>query len=95
MSKLLLVLPLIVASGVVAASTQAMAFEPLHQPHARMTRKAELMEDVPHIITVECRARACLTRTTDHISPILTGRRATTLPGTMPRVVAATTNGAA
>ena len=46
-------------------------------------------QDVPGIITGECRARAYLTPTTDHISPILTGRPATTLPGHIPRGVAA------
>jgi hypothetical protein len=46
------------------------------------------MEDVSRIVTVECRARAYLTRTTDHTSPIRTGRRATTLPGNILRAVA-------
>src|SRR5262245_42912359 len=37
------------------------------------------MMDVPLIVTVECRALAYLTPTRDRISPIRTGRRATTL----------------
>src|SRR5262249_57318939 len=37
------------------------------------------MMDVPLIVTVECRAFAYLTPTRDRISPIRTGRRATTL----------------
>ena len=51
------------------------------------------MEDVPRIVTAECRARAYLTPTTDHTGPIRTGRRATTLPGNIPRAVAATSYG--
>ena len=31
----------------VAASTQAMAFEPLHQRHARVTRQAEVNDGCP------------------------------------------------
>jgi hypothetical protein len=51
------------------------------------------MEDVPRIVTAECRARAYLTPTKDHTGPIRTGRRATTLPGNIPRAVAATSYG--
>src|SRR5262249_11095733 len=48
------------------------------------------MMDVPLIVTVECRAFAYLTPTRDRISPIRTGRRATTLvPRRLPSAVAA------
>ena len=47
------------------------------------------MMDVPLIVTVECRAFAYLTPTRDRISPIRTGRRATTLvPRRLPSAVA-------
>src|SRR5215468_8452249 len=55
----------------------------------RVLEKRKLMEDVPRIVTAECRARAYLTPTMDRTGPIRTGRRATTLPGTIPRAVAA------
>src|SRR5262245_5179041 len=48
------------------------------------------MMDVPLIVTVECRAIAYLTPTRDRISPIRTGRRATTLvPRRLPSAVVA------
>ena len=51
MSKLLLALPLIVAlsapAGAVTASTQAMALEPSHHRHARVTRQAEVDDGCP------------------------------------------------
>ena len=37
----------VVLALAVAASTQAMAFEPLHQRHARMTRNAEANDGCP------------------------------------------------
>src|SRR5215470_4897568 len=46
----------------------------LEAPHKR-----KLMMDVPLIVTVECLAFAYLTPTRDRISPIRTGRHATTL----------------
>ena len=47
------------------------------------------MMDVPLIVTVACRAFAYLTPTRDRISPIRTGRRATTLvPRRLPSAVA-------
>jgi hypothetical protein len=55
------------------------------------------MEDVAatRIVTAGCRACAYLTPTTDHSSPIRTGRRATTrFPRQFPRAVA-TSNGVA
>jgi hypothetical protein len=58
-----------------------------------MSDKRNLTEDVLHIITAECRARACSTRTTDRVSPILTGHRAATLPRHIRRDVAGS-NGA-
>jgi hypothetical protein len=37
----------VVLALAVTASTQAMAFEPLHQRHAKMTRKAEVDDGCP------------------------------------------------
>jgi len=54
----------------------------------RSREKRNLIEDVPHIITGEFRARACSTRTMDHMSPMRTGCRAITLPRHIPRAVA-------